>query len=150
MHFAERVWTAAVHLLNVLTLSPFKDNGLTVQDPAGFTPSNVADSNFADFPSFRPPGAPKKDIVCKYPKMVGWEDCSTEENRGCWLRQTSTGKEYNISTDYDKDAPIGILREYWLTLDPGKVDADGMVFDQATLFNNSYPGPWIEACWGDT
>ena len=29
------------------------------------------------------------------------------------------------------------------------VNADGYNFNDAKLFNNQFPGPWIRACWGD-
>lgn len=30
------------------------------------------------------------------------------------------------------------------------IDADGVLNPFGKVFNHSYPGPWIEACWGDT
>ena len=82
--------------------------------------------------------------------MVGWENCSTPTDRKCWLRRTLDGKQYDINTNYEDDAPIGITRKYSLELEDGSYDADGMEFAAAKLFNKMYPGPWIEACWGDT
>ena len=80
--------------------------------------------------------------------MPGWYECSTPENRGCWLRHPD-GREYNILTDYENDAPIGVDRNYTLVVNDGWVNADGLNFTAAKLFNNTFPGPWIQACWGD-
>jgi FtsP/CotA-like multicopper oxidase with cupredoxin domain len=30
------------------------------------------------------------------------------------------------------------------------INADGVVNPGGKVFNRTYPGPWIEACWGDT
>ena len=46
--------------------------------------------------------------------------------------------------------PLGITRNYTLELTDGWWDADGLNFTAAKLFNNKYPGPWLQACWGDT
>lgn len=80
--------------------------------------------------------------------MPGWYECSTPENRECWLRHPD-GREYNIHTDYENDAPIGVDRNYTLVVNDGWVNADGLNFTVAKLFNNTFPGPWIQACWGD-
>lgn len=77
-----------------------------------------------------------------------WSECLTPENWGCWLRHND-GREFNISTDYEKVAPIGVDRFYLLTVDDGWVNTDGMNSTAAKLSNNTYPGPWIQACWGD-
>ncbi|KXJ91823.1 multicopper oxidase-domain-containing protein [Microdochium bolleyi] len=92
-----------------------------------------------------PPGDQK--FKCHYPKMEGWTDCSTPENRSCWLRH-SNGSEFNIWTDYERYAPIGVDRNYTLDIARGTINTDGME-THASLFNDTYPGPWIEACWGD-
>ena len=84
--------------------------------------------------------------------MVGWESCSTPEDRSCWLRNPKTGQVLNISTDYEDpvNLPVGINRTYYLNLtENSRKDLDGLVFPEGKYFNNSYPGPWIEACWGD-
>lgn len=82
--------------------------------------------------------------------MPEWEFCSTPTDRRCWLRRKSDGKQYDINTNYEEDMPIGITRDFNITLQNGSHNADGMNFDAAKLFNNDYPGPWIQACWGDT
>jgi hypothetical protein len=80
--------------------------------------------------------------------MQGWLPCSIPENRECWLRNKN-GREFNIHTDYEKLAPVGITRHYSLNITEGSINADGQPFTKAKLFNESYPGPWLEACWGD-
>ncbi len=87
--------------------------------------------------------------------MIDWEPCSTPFNRKCWLRHKYTGKEYNIDTNYEDEMPTGITRNYNITLEDSWFAADGLNFTAAKLFrtqgatDNQYPGPWIEACWGD-
>lgn len=82
--------------------------------------------------------------------MGGWEPCSTPTDRKCWLKRTSDGKQFDIFTNYEEEMPIGVTRYYELELEAGSYDADGMDFPFAKLFNDQYPGPWIQACWGDT
>jgi FtsP/CotA-like multicopper oxidase with cupredoxin domain len=82
--------------------------------------------------------------------MPGFRNCSTSEDRGCWLKNDETGEEYNIHTDYENHAPIGITRTYYLNVTDEEINIDGVLSPFVKLFNNSYPGPWIEACWGDT
>ncbi|KAG6356518.1 hypothetical protein INS49_015906 [Diaporthe citri] len=81
--------------------------------------------------------------------MRGWRPCSTPSNRECWLRHPD-GREFNIMTDYEHEAPIGVHRNYTLLVNDGWINADGRNFTEAKIFNNTYPGPWIQACWGDT
>lgn len=46
---------------------------------------------------------------------------------------------------------LTILSQYTLTVDEHPINADGfMRRDGGKAFNNQYPGPLIEACWGDT
>ena len=78
-----------------------------------------------------------------------WEKCSTPEDRSCWLRNPKTGQRYDINTDYENEFPQGVTREYWLTVTNSTIVADGYPFVGATVFNETYPGPWIQACWGD-
>ena len=66
-----------------------------------------------DYPRFPAPHGPdsSKDFICKYKELGDeWESCSTPENRQCWLR-SSTGKTYDINTDYELNYPPGVLRE---------------------------------------
>ncbi|KAH7121144.1 multicopper oxidase [Dendryphion nanum] len=84
---------------------------------------------------------------CEYPD--GWVGCNTDSNRGCWVRDP-TGKEYNITTDYETEWPIGKERTYNLTINESTWNGDGTPKNFAQLINGVYPGPLIQACWGDT
>jgi hypothetical protein len=101
-------------------------------------------------PVFKPPAGNPDDheFKCDYSAMEGWFPCSIPENRECWLRHRD-GREFNIHTNYEKFAPIGITRNYTLYVTDGSINADGLPFPYAKLFNETYPGPWLEACWGD-
>lgn len=131
-------------------MSPIADFGSHhAQHPLGVsTPTVLVLSS--DVPVFRPPAANPDDheFVCDYSAMEGWFPCSIPENRECWLRNRK-GQEFNIHTDYEKFAPVGITRHYVLNVTEGSINADGQLFDNAKLFNKTYPGPWLEACWGD-
>jgi hypothetical protein len=84
--------------------------------------------------------------------MTGYAACSTPEDRSCWLINNETGDRYDINTDYETRYPTGVTREYWLEVDKWNLTAaeiDGYPFIGATVFNKTYPGPWIQACWGD-
>ena len=148
MHLFEHVWAMAMSIMNIVSLSPLQhviDNQSPLQ-----VPSQVgAHLNTPKGPKFNAPAA-DNPFQCHYPTMIGWESCSTPTNRECWLRRISDGKQYDIHTNYEDDMPLGITRYYTLELTDGWWDADGLNFTTAKLFNNTYPGPWIQACWGDT
>ena len=55
----------------------------------------------------------------------------------------------SINTDYETQWPQGIKREYWLNVSAHTISPDGFLKTQGKVFNNTYPGPLIEACWGD-
>ena len=105
-------------------------------------------------PIFKPPSGsqegPGSTFLCDYSNMPGFQSCSNSTNRGCWLTNNN-GKQYDINTNYEdiNETPIGIHRNYTLTVTDSWVNADGMNFTDAKLFNDSYPGPWIQGCWGD-
>ncbi len=40
-------------------------------------------------------------------------------------------------------------REYWLEVNEKPLSPDGFLKPLGKVFNDSYPGPLIEACWGD-
>lgn len=79
----------------------------------------------------------------------GWEMCNEKGNRGCWVRAPD-GREFNNRTDYEKNAPAGLERVINLNLSQMAWDADGTIKPEAKLFNKIFPGPLIEACWGET
>ena len=89
---------------------------------------------------------------CEYPQHPesdGWVACNTNLDRQCWLKNTKTGKRYDINIDYENDGPTGIVREYYVELSNYTRNADGFGDVYVQLFNNSLPGPRIQACWGD-
>ncbi|KAL2055956.1 hypothetical protein ABVK25_003598 [Lepraria finkii] len=81
-------------------------------------------------------------FTCQYPSLKGWKSCNGPQSRDCWLKDSASKQplfsQYDIHTDYESVFPQGIHREYWLN-----------VTDKAKVLNGSYPGPLIEACWGD-
>ncbi|OCL06707.1 laccase-like multicopper oxidase [Glonium stellatum] len=101
-------------------------------------------------PKFNAPQGPRvHPFVCKYPSLgKEWTGCTTSENRTCWLKGPN-GREYNIHTNYEIDFPEGITREYYLELDKMTINGDGIDNTEGKVFNQTYPGPWIQACWGD-
>lgn len=148
MHLVERFWTALACITDWLVLLPADRHGLPQQPMLSGLDVKTSEDH-PHFPIFKPPGGhPGSDFTCDYRNMPGWLSCSTTENRGCWLRHPN-GRKYDILTDYENDAPIGIKRNYTLIVNDGSINADGMEFRDAKLFNDMYPGPWIQACWGD-
>ncbi|KAK0732030.1 multicopper oxidase-domain-containing protein [Lasiosphaeris hirsuta] len=157
-----RFWVLATRLLGVqTTLSAFErsdqpQSPMRLAEPTKhlepvFVPPVATDPG----PVFRPPGrrhdkGDGSDFRCDYSAMTGWESCSTPQDRSCWLINKATGERYDINTDYETKYPTGITREYFLNITKWNITADGYTFPGATVFNNSYPGPWIQACWGDT
>lgn len=122
--------------------------------------------NYPKFPAPNGPDSPDEDFICKYPELGNdWKSCSTPENRHCWLK-SSDGHNFSIHTDYETMYPPGVLREvhnhshysplftdpylqYWLVVDNKTINGDGIDNPYGKVFNQTYPGPWIKACWGD-
>ncbi|KAI3396978.1 hypothetical protein diail_11378 [Diaporthe ilicicola] len=170
MHLTERFWVALAEVVAWISPSnfdPFNEFGglqRPLLDPLEWpvgpstidtgaytsTKPHIGDGKPGD-PIFKPPTGRPEDTQfrCDYRAMRGWRPCSTPSNRECWLRHPD-GRELNIMTDYEKEAPIGVHRNYTLVVNDGWINADGRNFTEAKLFNNTYPGPWIQACWGDT
>lgn len=157
MYLVERLWAVVTSVLSIVSLSPVQ-NGIDSQQPLQVLSElplelapEVTPEVTSHEPFFSPPGTVGDEFKCDYTQhMPEWEFCSTPTDRRCWLRRNSDGKQYDINTNYEEDMPIGITRNYDITLHNGTYDADGMKFEAAKLFNGKYPGPWIEACWGDT
>ncbi|KAK3074660.1 hypothetical protein LTR53_002738 [Teratosphaeriaceae sp. CCFEE 6253] len=156
MRLVERFWTTVTYVVNIFVSPPLGGgDGITFQAPL-LGPSDAAHKLSYTGPIFKPPGGsltgPGSDFVCDYSAMKGWTDCSTPDNRGCWLRQQASGKEIGIYTDYEdpSQTPVGIHRTYYMNITgDNHMNADGLDFPNAKQFNNTYPGPWIQACWGD-
>ncbi|KAK4244515.1 multicopper oxidase-domain-containing protein [Corynascus novoguineensis] len=93
-------------------------------------------------------------IVCQYPPE--WQSCNTPTSRDCWIRKHSRrgriewDTQFDVLTNYEERVPPGVTREYWLEVgyDPD-VAPDGHPKTGGQYFNGTYPGPLIEACWGD-
>lgn len=142
-------WAYVVHLLQVFTLSPFSGYE-SPQNPLALNPSQV---ETFDYPIFEPPNAPeRRKFLCEYPELPDYESCTDHDSRGCWLRPKNNSSglpEYNIFTDYEKFYPKGITRRYHLNAANMTLWSDGCENSRGKVFNQRYPGPWIEACWGD-
>ncbi|KAJ4329018.1 hypothetical protein N0V84_000590 [Fusarium piperis] len=104
------------------------------------------------YPKFPAPHGPdsSKNFTCRYPGLGGdWVPCSDPNDRQCWLKNDATGGRYDIHTDYENKYPPGVLREYYLEVDNMTINGDGINNPEGKVFNQTYPGPWIQACWGD-
>ncbi|KAK0721904.1 multicopper oxidase-domain-containing protein [Lasiosphaeria miniovina] len=115
-------------------------------------------------PIFKPPGGipsgDGSDFQCDYSKMVGFKECSSSTDRSCWLTDGTT--TWDINTNYEEvdeaastpSMPIGVTRTYQLVATDSPIVADGLDFPEGKVFDGGsgpqYPGPWIQACWGDT
>lgn len=150
------LWTRIVYLFDYLVAGPPKlsvfNVGNALQIP--FNPSHA--STIAGYPIFHPPDdlddVADPDFRCEYPAHPakdGWYFCNTESDRKCWLKNNKTGKTYDINTDYEIAAPAGRVREYYLELSESVLNPDGAGNVPVQLFNGSFPGPRLQACWGD-
>ncbi|KAF4176663.1 hypothetical protein CNMCM8694_005653 [Aspergillus lentulus] len=103
-------------------------------------------------PIFVPPGTGKDNrIKCNYPGLPGWWHPDSPDLRDVWLRNNKTGREYNIKTDYEASWPQGVRRDYHIIVsNDTTANWDGIPFPGAKLINGTFPGPWIQACWGDS
>ena len=147
MYLTDGFWVYITYVVSYFTLSPF--NGVEKQAPFQ-TSSDSGPLLPPKGPRFSPPsGRLGSEFKCDYSKMIGWTECSNSTNRACWLKNEKTGEEFNISTDYENKAPIGITRTYYLNITDQSINTDGVLSPFVKIFNNTYPGPWIEACWGD-
>jgi hypothetical protein len=114
MRFLEGCKSFLLYLAAILHSSPSFD-GFDNQSPLHadlqeYSPNTVLGGGHA--PKFPAPHGPDSEspFICKYPVLKDWTNCSTPENRGCWLKGPS-GKEFNINTDYENEYPEGITRE---------------------------------------
>lgn len=157
MHLPSKLWSCISYLANILSLSPEQDAN---QQPIGGHVTLATDAHpalvttTADYPIFYPPGGRQKyagsDFQCEYPDMPDYEFCGDDkEDRGCWLRPKDKSRTdlrtYNIYTDYENIKPKGIVRSYDFTVRNGTINADGLLFKDAKIVNDQYPGPWLQA-----
>lgn len=184
MKLSERFWSTATVVVNWFTLSPFEvpdgpQSAISLKVDNSRVAENIKIQNLysldADLeyeisadgggPKFKPPtgrpeGLPGSELKCEYPSLgPDWIPCSTAVDRECWLRNTKTGAQYNITTDYEEITPPGVFRNYDLVLSNKTINADGINFPYGKVFsfdfpegqdfNGTFPGPLIQACWGD-
>lgn len=141
-------WLAdLIHVLDLITLPPSGGHLVPQQPLLQQSTLQPSIGTPGSGPVFRPPN-PKGNFECNYKREDGWKECNTPQNRGCWLRGPD-GNELNIHTNYEMIAPKGVLRKYELDVTEKTLDPDGFINLRGKVFNNSYPGPWIQACWGD-
>ncbi|KAL8709877.1 MAG: hypothetical protein Q9220_005493 [cf. Caloplaca sp. 1 TL-2023] len=145
-------WVAVLGFFNAVTLSPIHDEQSSQHVLDIINPSLGSYAGDGG-PSFRPPGHPQKpedDVLqCDYKPMGPlWKPCSTNHSRSCWLAGPA-GQQYDINTDYETKWPTGVVRKYHLVADEMNITADGVLNPYGKAFNGRYPGPWIQACWGD-
>jgi len=101
------------------------------------------------------------DNNCHSPTNPPSHGCvNSPTNRQCW---DGPWGNFDINTDYYENTPntgkiaevipIEFIHEtypkYWLTVDNVTMAPDG-VTKNMYVFNNSFPGPTLEANWGDT
>lgn len=145
------IWIIVTDVAHSLFGAPLLKDGLQYPLGSKFNlPHITSITNLSpDYPDFIPYGSNIDRFRCQYPTLIGWEYCGNADNQSCWLRNPSTGEEYNINTDYEDKMPPGVPRIYTLNVTDGVINANGLNFYEAKMFNNSFPGPLIEACWGD-
>ncbi|KAL8747014.1 MAG: hypothetical protein Q9190_001054 [Brigantiaea leucoxantha] len=126
-------------------ISPLRDYDGSHQTPLQVSPSIDQIEQYDNGPVFSPPSA-STEIQCQYPSMKDWKHGTRSLNRQSWLWNSVTGETFDIHTDYDQVWPEGVVRkvtDHW-------INADGYNKTDGKVVNGTYPGPWIEACWGDT
>ncbi|KAL0932593.1 multicopper oxidase [Colletotrichum truncatum] len=146
------IWIIFTDISHSLFGSPIFEAGSQI--PIKFDSSHTVTEitvgdDYPGYPDFVPAGSNIHKFKCQYPSLKGWHYCGDSENQSCWLRNPETGDEFNIHTNYEDVMPIGVDRYYTLNVTDGWINADGLNFTEAKLFNNQFPGPLIEACWGD-
>ncbi|KAI4125444.1 MAG: hypothetical protein LQ338_004247 [Usnochroma carphineum] len=146
MKFLRDCWVAFLELFSAVTLSPNLDKPHSQQVLEGNL-GVVAPQAANDGPIFAPPSHPQDPgevLKCDYSAMGrDWKACSTPHSRACWLAGPG-GKEFNIQTDYETQVPTGTTRKYTLTADEMEINADGVVMPHGKVFNQQYPGPWVQ------
>ncbi|KAB8277408.1 Cupredoxin [Aspergillus minisclerotigenes] len=69
---------------------------------------------------------------------------------GLLSRGVLDNQQFNVNTNYYSRTPdTGVVREYWFNITNTTADPDG-VDRPMMLINGQYPGPTVEADWGDT
>ena len=148
MKLFARLCEAISSLLGLTTISPWQDSLL--QQPLGgnHVLEGLPLAVGPKYPEFSPPNS-SEGFLCSYPSMVGWKHSVDPNKRSVWLQKENSDEVFDIFTDYDKKSPTGIKRRYHLRASQMTINADGYLKTGGQAFNGQYPGPWIEACWGD-
>ncbi|KAM3416999.1 hypothetical protein BST61_g8582 [Cercospora zeina] len=150
------IWTRIIYVLDFIVHGPQKvpnfDTSTALQVPIKSPEATTK----GGYPIYNPPDdlddVADPTFICKYPDYRaedGWVSCNTNGNRACWIRNTKTGQTYDIDTNYEIDGPKGIVREYYLEVSESTRNPDGAGDVYVQLFNGSFPGPRLQACWGD-
>ncbi|OAL29975.1 hypothetical protein AYO22_01881 [Fonsecaea multimorphosa] len=150
-----RLWMGIVYFFDFLTNSPSQlypsENTPDLQIPV--QPVQPIQPQATKYPIFNPPDELEDEpFRCEYPdypEKDGWRACNTKTDRQCWLQNIKTGQKFDIHTDYENNGPKGIVRHYYLELAESTRNPDGFGNLPVQLFNDSFPGPRIQACWGD-
>ncbi|RDL37140.1 uncharacterized protein BP5553_04573 [Venustampulla echinocandica] len=148
----DSLWTCLSYVFELLS-------GNTVQDQLplgqGHT-SNVVShvDNIGSEPlMFEAPRDPRtgEGFICEYPRMRGYRKCH-ENDKHCWIKSHDGRRKFDINSDYEnpKEVPLGITRRFELDIGEMPLSPDGVTMEHGKVFNRQYPGPWIQACWGDT
>ncbi|KUJ17363.1 uncharacterized protein LY89DRAFT_746907 [Mollisia scopiformis] len=119
MKLVERFWTAVTYALSLSSFPSFHEYGIQQKPLFGDIPSSLI-RPARHGPIFYPPGRrPRGDgseFMCKYANMGAERtNCSTPEDRSCWLKSEKTGRRFDINTDYEILAPEGVLCQYTYT-----------------------------------
>lgn len=111
MKLLQDCWVSVLAFFDTITLNlhgPTSQHALTA-NLDGFHGQLANDG-----PKFTPPSCPENPdavLQCDYSAMgKQWQQCSTNNNRGCWLKGPG-GQEYNINTDYESKWPTGTVRK---------------------------------------
>ncbi|PYI08407.1 hypothetical protein BO78DRAFT_310700 [Aspergillus sclerotiicarbonarius CBS 121057] len=141
----ESCFTAIFNFFGFSSLLPFHQQPLPPH--GGVAPSDSDDLTFAAI------GA---SITCNYTGLSKYyTGPDTHGNWSVWFesKDESQNKSITIDTDYEHYIPPGIDRHVYVDVGMNETHPkipDGRNYTQGKYFNNSYPGPYIEACWGDT
>lgn len=156
MKLLEQLWVAITCVTNWFAWSPV-ESPTSQQHPLGEKQKVVTSVQHVVYhgvatvtqepgPIFTPPTARVPpydgyDYTCDYTAMKGYTNCSTEQDRGCWLYNHETGDRYDIYSDYETKTPVGINRYYTLLAnDHVSINADGQWATFSKVFNNTFPG----------
>lgn len=144
MGFFNTCWELVLHLP---FFSPL-DGGGFERDGSQLPLSSDPSGGVIIHPEHASPG-----FTCSYPSLEGWKSCNSPDDRSCWLKDSRANQpyfsQYDIHTDYETVWPQGVTREYWINLKDAVLFPDGYSKPYGKVINDTYPGPLIEACWGD-